>query len=216
MKKPSIYLITDGQKLRKQGSLLERIEQAFVASNGYISHLQVREQVVGESPSTDQELISIINDLKPLCERHLVKLILNSRVDLVQEMNLDGVHLGANTISIAAARSKLNDKIIGFSAHNRKEVEQSFNQGVDYIFLSPVFKPLSKTSLRLELGLEELGKMCDEFPEREIYALGGIDKSNAKSCIDAGASGVAMISSILLADDVREAVCRFVSELKKP
>lgn len=211
MHKP-IYLITDSGKLRKEGKLLWAIEEAFIGAKGKVGFLQIREQVRdGEYPPVGElELVDLIAKLKELCEKYGVNLLINSRVDLVQDYDLDGVHLGKNSSSIASARAKLGaNKLIGYSAHSEVEVQESFDQGADYVFLSPIFKPLSKIGYASELGLEELRRVCSIFPDKKIFALGGITEDNFMECMRTGASGIALISSILLANDPKKAMEKF-------
>lgn len=212
MEKP-IYLITDGGKLRSEKKLLFAVEQAFIAGASKIGFLQIREQVFAGAwePASEEELQELIIPLKILCEKFKVKLIINSRADLASAHLLDGVHLGKNSSDIAGARALLGpDKLIGYSAHNESEVRESFEAGADYVFLSPIFKPLSKSTEASELGLRELKRICGIFPEKKIFALGGISKDNFVDCLKAGASGVSLISSILLASDPKLAASEFV------
>lgn len=212
MEKP-IYLITDCGKLRSEGKLLFAIEQAFIGAEGRIGFLQIREQVHGGDyePASDRELQELIIPLKILCEKFRVKLIINSRADLVKTYSLEGVHLGENSSDVASARSLLGPgKLIGYSAHSQSEVGESFASGADYVSLSPIFKPLSKNTEASELGLIELKRICGIFPGKKIFALGGISKDNFTDCLKAGASGVSLISSILLASDPKRAASEFI------
>ena len=191
-----LYLITDGSTLRIEQTLAARIEQALVGADGAIGYVQLREQV-GEFPASDSEVLVLAEALKPVCERYNAKLILNSNLALSKSPLFDGVHLGARSETIAAARETLtHDKIIGYSAHSVAEALEALSQGADYIFLGPIFSPLSKQDTRKPLGLEPLRELCLKT-EKIVYALGGINRTNIAECLEAGASGVAGITLFL-------------------
>ena len=169
-----LYLITDGSTLRLEQTLVARIEQALAGAAGAIGCVQLREQV-GETPATDSEVLALAEALKPLCEKYNAKLILNSNIALSKSPPFDGVHLGARSESIAAARATLpKDKIIGYSAHGVDEALDALSQGADYVFLSPIYLPLSKPDSHKPLGLGPLRELSHKT-EKIVYALGGID-----------------------------------------
>ena len=83
----------------------------------------------------DQELINISKVLKPICNKFDVPFILNDRLDLVNKIGADGVHLGEDDSSILDARKLLGPKaIIGASCYNSKHLAmQAAEQGANYI-----------------------------------------------------------------------------------
>jgi thiamine-phosphate pyrophosphorylase len=62
--------------------------------------------------------------------------------------------------------------------------------------LSPVFATESHPDAR-PLGLEVLADACRTAGKMPVYALGGVNQTNAASCIEAGAAGVAGIRLFL-------------------
>lgn len=68
--------------------------------------------------------------------------------------------------------------------------------------LIAVFPTSTKDSS--EIGLDGLKRVCDAI-HIPVVAIGGIKHTNAGSCIEAGAKGVAVVSAIFGADDVKEA-----------
>lgn len=201
-----IYLITDGGGLRQAGKLVSAVESAIsgaLLEGGEVSAIgmvQLREQVSGGtiSPASDEELVQLVAALLPVCRRHKTKLIINRRVDLASSIGADGVHLGADTIRLMP-----NDRaglIFGYSAHRPDEGLKAIEKGFDYVLFSPVFEPLSKAASRPTRGREELALFCSSAT-KPVYALGGITAQNARSCRVSGASGVAVITSILGQDD---------------
>jgi thiamine-phosphate pyrophosphorylase len=126
------------------------------------------------------------------------------------------------------ARSGL---LVGYSSHSLAEIREAARSGADYVFLSPIFRPLSKAgspgsppSMRSPppgarsasllgpeplVGLEGLAEACRRSPI-PVYALGGIGPRHAGALRRAGAAGGAAIGSILDASDPEEAVRSFL------
>ena len=212
-----LYLITDGGELRQLGQLYERISRALHAANGRISYVQIREQIIASEtnsqvmPASDAELADLCNDIAPLCRKFEAKLILNRRVDLCRKLVVDGVHLGVHSTNIRDARNELgSDVVIGYSAHSAAEAESALRQGADYVFISPIFKPLSKESSRQVLGLSELKKAALNC-KKPVYALGGICAANVGACRAAGAAGIAAIAELILAESPELATDKLLS-----
>src|SRR5204862_8189834 len=103
----------------------------------------------------------------------------------------DGVHLAAAD-SIPAPRPR----IVGRSCHSRTDLGVAADDGCDYATLSPIFVSPSKPGYGPPLGVASL-----HDPPLPVYALGGVDASNARACVDAGAFGVAVMGYIMRADD---------------
>jgi thiamine monophosphate synthase len=72
-------------------------------------------------------------------------------------------------------------------------MDEALAADADYVFLSPVFAPLSKSDTRPTLGLDGLRAAVQGFPI-PTFALGGITPETMEACQQAGAPGVAGIS----------------------
>ena len=63
--------------------------------------------------------IKIIKKVKRVCDTHKSTLVLNDNINIVKELNIDGVHIGSSDIDISSARNFLGgNKIIGVSCYN--------------------------------------------------------------------------------------------------
>jgi len=87
------------------------------------------------------------------------------------------------------------------------EAEKS---SADYLTLSPVFKPLSKSTETSPLGIEPLAEAAQAC-KIPVFALGGISSLNAAQCLSAGAVGVAVIGAVFGNDQPPEAVKRILT-----
>lgn len=111
----------------------------------------------------------------------------------------DGVHLPAGG-SIAEARAA-GAALVGISTHTRDELRRARDDGADYVTYSPVFPTVSKPGYGPALGLDELRGAARAFADLPIVALGGIELSYARPCIEAGAQAVAVLGAFAHAAD---------------
>ena len=96
---------------------------------------------------------------------------------LALNLKFDGVYIPSFNKKINFTHNKKvkNFKIIG-SAHNLAEIKIKEKQGVDYIFLSPLFKIIKSNKF---LGISKFNILACSA-NTHIIALGGINKLNIK------------------------------------
>lgn len=125
------------------------------------------------------------------------RVIVNRRIDVALAIDADGVHLGFDAVDVGTARQLLGaDSLVGVSCHASGELSRA--SGASYALLAPIFAPISKRSSRPPLGLEALARVAGGLP---VLAQGGIDAARAAAAMAAGAAGVAVTGSILMAAD---------------
>ena len=107
-----------------------------------------------EKDLSPQELLLLAQELRILL--HHTRLIINGQLDVALVCKADGVHLQKDNIPVAAVRAKYHDLKIGYSAHSFEEMKQAEGEGADYVFISPIFEPLSKESSIPPHGLSRL------------------------------------------------------------
>jgi thiamine-phosphate pyrophosphorylase len=128
-------------------------------------------------------------------------LIVNDRADLCLAADADGVHLGQDDLSPAAARRIFDavgsrDFIIGFSTHNPEQVQQAGSMPVDYIAVGPVFSTTSKARPDPIIGVEGV-RRARALTSKPLVAIGGITRKNCRQVVEAGADSVAVIADLL-------------------
>jgi thiamine-phosphate pyrophosphorylase len=147
--------------------------------------------------------------LLTLCRKFRVPLIINDHLDLAVAVDADGLHLGAEDGSLATARKGLGPtRILGASCYDRVEhAREAERLGADYVAFGSFFPSSVKPgAVRAPLALLRDAKRSLSVP---IVAIGGITLENAPQLIAAGADGVAVVSALFGADDVRLAASRF-------
>jgi thiamine-phosphate pyrophosphorylase len=188
----SLYLVTDRRQTR--GRTL--IDTVHAALDGGARAVQLREKDL-----LGAELFRLATDLRDLTARYGAALFVNDRVDVALAAGADGVHLGQNAIPPLTARRLLgSDRLIGVSTHTRAEVAHAIEAGADFVVFGPVYWTPSKAPFGAPRGLEELASVtaCTQAP---VLAIGGISAERVADVRSAGASGVAVISAIMSAED---------------
>ncbi|HSB44047.1 MAG TPA: thiamine phosphate synthase [Nitrospira sp.] len=142
-----------------------------------------------------------------------VLFIVNDRCDLALAVDADGVHLGQEDLPYAEARKVMGpNKIIGLSTHNADQVREADLLKPDYIGFGPIFKPGSKQDHDPIMGVAGLRAIRSLTP-LPIFAIGGITLDQAGEVMRAGANGIAVISAVLKAPDIKQAVSDFLSRM---
>ena len=195
-----LYAITDAELIASD-KFVFTIEQSL---RGGASVIQYRDKSADNEKRFQQA-----SALKALCDQYNAYFIINDDIDLVLEVNADGIHIGKDDTSLTAARKKLGqNKIIGVSCYNRFDLAlQANEQGADYIAFGSFFaSPTKPNAVKAELSLLSEAKQKLGIP---ICAIGGINLNNAPQLVLAGADMLAVISSIFAEQDTNLASEKF-------
>jgi thiamine-phosphate pyrophosphorylase len=104
--------------------------------------------------------------------------------------------------------------LIGVSAHTSAEAATLIAAGADYVTISPIFLTDSKPGYGPALGLAGLAATV-AAAKGPVVALAGIHPGNARSCLDAGAAGVAVMGEVMRATDIDATVRALVQAIEK-
>ena len=125
-----------------------------------------------------------------------VTVLVNDRTDVAFAAGADGVHLGQEDLSIAAARRLAGRTLmVGVSTHDLDQAEAAVAAGADYCGLGPVFATTTKAAGILA-GPALVAAYAERFPQTPHLAIGGITPDNIDRLAEAGARGVAMSSAV--------------------
>jgi len=205
------YYITDrrafpGDQLAQRRRLLEKISEAARAGVNYIQ-LREKDLATRDLESLASEAVNIIREARLATgNRQLTTaLLINSRTDVAIATETDGVHLRSDDISpqevrriwgagnADCGRGRLarslppQPPMIAVSCHSPAEVAQAAASGGTFAVFGPVFQKKDTAPA----GLASLREACQSTIP--VLALGGVTLSNARSCLEAGAAGIAAI-----------------------
>ncbi|MFC6719584.1 thiamine phosphate synthase [Natrialbaceae archaeon GCM10025810] len=192
------YLVTQAS-LSRDRETTEIVEAAIA---GGVDAVQLREK--GTDARSRYELGL---ELRELTADAGVDLIVNDRADIARAVDADGVHVGQSDLPVSAARDLLGpDAIVGCSASTLEEAERAAAEGADYLGVGAVYGTTSKDveAERDGVGLERIAAVAGVV-SIPIVGIGGITAEYAAPVVEAGATGVAVVSEITAADDPRAA-----------
>jgi thiamine-phosphate pyrophosphorylase len=185
---PRLYAILDTSCFPDSQALFSTAEELLA---GGVILLQYRNK-----SGCAREMLEQARELK----RRLgsaVKLIMNDRADLCIAAGFDGVHVGQEDLSPEGARKVIGEKLwLGVSTHNPEQVKQADKTSADYIAIGPVFSTTSKANPDPVVGLEGV-RRARALTRKPLVAIGGINRANCRSVIEAGADSVAVISDLM-------------------
>lgn len=189
-----------GDELERRRRLLSKIAEAARAGVDYIQ-LREKDLSTQELESLAREAISVLTGLKAAKPELRASLLINSRTDIALAVRAEGVHLPSDDVAVEEVRSiwsgasgacekSPGDPVIGVSCHSREDVARAYAHGAGFAVFAPVFEKKDAPGVH-PTGLAQLREACrGKIP---VFALGGVTLENARSCLDAGAAGIAGI-----------------------
>lgn len=185
---PLVYLITTGAATNETFAdsahqILEIVRAAVAAQ---VSLVQIREKQLSAA-----NIYELTCRAAEITKNSQTRLLVNDRADIALAANADGVHLTVNSLPADVIRQNFpKDFIIGVSAHALADIQTAHSRNADFAVFSPVFRTPNKGEPQ---GVDKLRKVCQAVPNFPIIALGGVDATNYKSVLTAGAGGFAAI-----------------------
>lgn len=166
-------------------AIVDDLETARLAVEGGATVVQLRLK----GASTD-EVVERGRPFRDLCDESGVAFVVNDDVDAAIELAADGVHLGRDDSGVELAI--MTQLLLGRSAATVEEAVAAAKGGASYIGAGPVWVTPSKHDADPPIGIDGLRAICSAVAI-PVVAIGGIDASNARLCVEAGAAGVAVI-----------------------
>lgn len=198
-----IYLIGDRNFFKSESLYIDALEKCFDCG---IKAFQLRQKDVSLS-----EFIELGFKIKKLLDRYPdVKLFVNERVDVALALEAYGVHLNRSSLPVEPVKSRVKALKVFYSAHSREESMEAASGGADYIVFSPIFKTEKTLPVHGTLILRNV----IESVRVPVFALGGINYSNAGEIRKAGGNYIAVQSGILGSDDVGTAAKKLIKAFK--
>ena len=190
-----LYAVTDRTWLGGR-SLEEAVEQAIL---GGVTCVQLREKDMD-----DDELIEEASKLAEICHRHNVPLIVNDNFIAAMKSGADGVHVGIEYAPVKEIRRIAGEGfIIGATAKTVEQAKRAEAEGADYLGVGAVFpSPTKKNALRITPDM--LREICSSVKIPAV-AIGGISHDNVREIKDCGQVGIAVVSAVFAAEDIRKA-----------
>ncbi len=195
---PCLCLVTD-RSVCPPEQLPARVAAAVA---GGVDLVQLRDK---ELPGG--ALLALASRLRPVMPPH-AHLLVNERADVALAANADGVQLGEAALPTESVRPIIGaDALIGRSVHSVAAAVSAAASGADFLLVGTMFATSSHPGAE-PAGPDLLRRIAAAGVPLPMIAIGGINAGNAPAVMDAGAHGVAVITSILASPDPAAAARR--------
>jgi thiamine-phosphate pyrophosphorylase len=159
----------------------------------------------------DEALLPLARELADRCAERGVLFIVDDRVELAMACGAAGVHLGQGD-PWTDARVRLGpDLVLGVSVEDVEQASAAEAAGADYLGVT-VFPTRTKPEAT-PVGLERVREIS-AATRLPVVGIGGIDASNARQVLDAGAAGIAVVSAVAAAPDPATATRTLVATIR--
>ena len=201
---PAAYrlcLVTD-RALARGRPLVEVVMRAV---RGGVTMVQLREKT-----TTTRAFLDEARALKGLLADHGVPLIVNDRADIALAVDADGVHVGQTDLPVEAVRAMVGPgKLIGLSITDAEQIARPDAAAADYLGIGPLHPQKTKADAATPLGLGGFARLR-RLSAKPVLAIGGVKAADVAMLVEEGATGVAVVSAIMAAEDPEAAARELV------
>lgn len=191
-----VYAVTD-RAWAGERTFLWQLEAALEAG---VTLVQLREKGMD-----DEAFLEEARHVKILTDTYKIPLIINDNVKVAEACGAAGVHVGQEDLGAGEARRLLGpDKIIGVTVKTVEQAERAEAAGADYLGCGAVFGSSTKQDAK-PMDISCLKEITSSV-SIPVVAIGGITAENASRLAGTGIAGVAVVSAIFGAGDIKEAV----------
>ncbi len=187
-----LLVITD-KKLKP--SVAKAVKDAL---EGGATSIQLR---LKESPT--REMVEVGREVRKLTRDFGALYFVDDRLDVALATDADGVQLGPEDMPLDIAKAIAPNLIIGASVYSVEEAVKAEKLGAHFLGAGSVYPSPSKPEARV-IGVKGLREIVERV-RIPVVAIGGITHSNVREVLATGVCGVAVISAVMAADDVRSA-----------
>lgn len=160
-----------------------------------ISAAGVDAVILREKDLSEPDYEKLAERAATVCGKYCVPMILHTHINAAQKLGTRRIHLPLGVFLSMDERKKNSFDMIGVSVHSAEEAMTAWEKGASYLTAGHVFTTDCKKGLEPK-GLSFLEKVCRTV-DIPVYAIGGIKSENAKSCVQRGAAGVCLMSSLM-------------------
>ncbi len=172
------------------------MEIATAAQRGGAEMVQLRHKTLPRG-----ELLTLARDLRRVLSRSLF--IVNDHVDIALLCEADGIHLGADDLSVASARRLAGDRLLIGASASRVEAVPA---GADYVGCGPAFATAIKSE-KAVVGPDGVAALAAAVTI-PVFAIGGIDESNIAKLTARDIHRACVIRAVADAPDPEQAARR--------
>lgn len=152
--------------------------------------------ILREKDLATEELLPLARKIKAMTDETNTELIINGNLAVAQNIQAQGYHIG---FARFMDRGREFAGKCGVSVHNVAEAIAAAREGADYLLAGHIFPTECKPGLPPR-GLELIREIKEKVAI-PLIGIGGITPENYSQVINAGAHGIAVMSTIMTAHD---------------
>jgi thiamine-phosphate pyrophosphorylase len=195
---PLVYPILDASAIPSvdRTAFLKHLGESLTEAG--VSLLEYRNKT-----GSGTQLKSDASTLRAAMPAGKVKLILDDRVDLVDQLGFDGAHVDAGDVSTAESRRMLGpDRIVGTFGGSESLLPGILDAPADYLSIGPVFPTTTKLTSKAPIGVEGVRRLRSQAGSNVVLvAVAGITLESARAVLEAGANTLAVAAAIFRTAD---------------
>ena len=197
-----LYVVVDpGMDGRHVVRQLERI------SGEQLSAIQI-----WDNPAVERPDVGLIRDIAQIFQPTHVPVLINNHVEILEKVELDGVHYDSVPDHFDAA-GKSPNWIRGVTLTNDlTPLTRAKELGFDYVSFCSLFP--SQTSNSCEIVRKETILACHDITRLPLFLSGGITPARMTELAGLPFNGVAVVSAVMRAEDPVAVVRHYQSILK--
>lgn len=190
-----LYAVTDRYWLGNH-TLAQDVEAAL---KGGATMIQLREKTL-----CDADFLAEAKVIKALCAQYNVPFIINDNVAIARACDADGIHVGQRDMEADDVRALIGStKLLGVSAQTVEQALLAQSMGADYLGVGAVYTTGTKADAD-NVSMDTLTDICAAV-DIPVVAIGGITQENLSGLSGTGIAGIAVVSAIFAAEDIKGA-----------
>jgi thiamine-phosphate pyrophosphorylase len=203
---PFLYPVIDTEACAARGCDPMALAAACLAGGARVVQLRCKRD-------SSAALLALADHLVQLARERGATVIINDRPDIARLSGAAGVHVGQEDLPVAdVLRVTGSDAIVGVSTHDATQVDAALTGPATYIAVGPIFGTTTKDTGYDARGLELVRYAAGRG--KPVVAIGGITLDRAARVINAGATGIAVISDLLTGGDPERQTRRFLAAIR--
>lgn len=202
---PSIYPIIDTAVCERHG--IEPVALAGACLRGGATVLQLRQKA-----GTSAAFLDLARRVVAAARAFKADIIINDRADIAALAEAAGVHVGRDDLGVEDVRRIAGSSlVVGLSTHVAAQIDAALRGAATYVAVGPVYATETKVTGYSARGIEIVRYASGRG--KPVIAIGGITLDRVPELVNAGASGLAVISDLLSTGDPEARVRDYVRAL---
>lgn len=150
--------------------------------------------------ASSAESLALADRIVERASHRAAVVIVNDRADIARLSGAAGVHVGQDDLGMPDVRRLVGPAfIVGISTHDEPQIDEALASDATYVAVGPVFDTATKETGYAARGLDLVRYAANRG--KPVVAIGGITVERAASVLEAGATGLAVITDLLNGTD---------------